>query len=168
MITKEYRELNEKLHQRNRNYGVGGKFWIQPVKQWARSHGCKSVLDYGAGKGVLSKGLKDTLDVRMYDPCIPDISESPDKADLVVCKDVMEHVEREYVDDVLDHIKELAEKSVILSIAIIKSNKKLPDGRNCHITIEKPDWWLEKIRSRWSIERLEMKDKAVDAYCVLF
>jgi hypothetical protein len=22
MITKEYRELNEKLHQRNRNYGI--------------------------------------------------------------------------------------------------------------------------------------------------
>jgi len=167
MISKEYKELNEKLHNRNRNYGVGGKFWIQPVKKWAKEHGCKSILDYGAGKGVLSEGLKDTLDVRSYDPCIPAISASPDNADLVVCKDVMEHVELEYVEDVLDHIKSLADKSALFSIATIKSNKNLPDGRNCHITLEKPDWWIEKIKTRWTIEKLEIKDKAVNAYCVL-
>ena len=164
LISETYRQLNQTLHTRNRNYGVGGQQWIKPVTQWALDHGCHSILDYGSGKGVLAEGLSVDFDVRRYDPCIPQIAKLPEPADLVVCKDVMEHVEREYVSTVLDHIQCLADVSVIFSIATIKSNKKLPDGRNCHITLEPRQWWLDQLRKRWRLERIEHKPKAIDAY----
>ncbi len=123
----------------------------------------KDVLDYGCGKGNLGEKLKKLgIEVMNYDPAIPEFSKDPTPADLVVCTDVMEHVEPEFVDEVLDHIKSLSRKAAYFVIAFTESKKFLPDGRNSHICIEPPEWWEEKLLKRFKVvEKSEMERGAM-------
>ena len=83
-----------------------------------------------------------------YDPAIPGKDAPPGPADLVVCTDVLEHVEPEHLDAVLDDLQRLAKKSLFLLIATRPASKALPDGRNAHLTIEPPKWWIPKLMER--------------------
>jgi hypothetical protein len=83
--------------------------------------------------------------VRNYDPGIPADSALPAPADLVVCTDVLEHIEPEHLDAVLAHIFRLAQRAVFLQIALFPAKKTLPDGRNAHLIVQPANWWLDKI-----------------------
>jgi len=154
-ISEAYREQNRQLHD-NPNYGISGAKWAGLVNDIYNSHSCNSVLDYGCGKETLGKALPHLM-VKGYDPCIPGLATAPASADLVVCGDVMEHVEEGCVDEVLDHLQVLANKAVLLVISTQKAAKTLPDGRNAHITIRPGDWWLEKIMQRWTVTLYQAK-----------
>jgi hypothetical protein len=71
---------------------------------------------------------------------------------MVVCTDVLEHIEPEHLDAVLRHVCSLAKKAVFLQIATRPAKKCLPDGRNAHLTVQSAEWWLAKIPARieWS------------------
>ena len=149
MITEEYREQNRQLHENPAN-GISGAKWAGLVKATYDEHGCTSALDYGCGKQTLGQALPHMM-IRGYDPCIEGLDEMPVPADLVICGDVMEHVEEGHVDAVLDHLQELAKKVVILVISTRLAKKTLPDGRNAHITIHDGNWWLYRMMKRWDI-----------------
>ena len=127
-----------------------------------------SVLDYGAGKGALGQLLQDydpALSIQNYDPAVPDYADLPARAALLICNDVLEHVEPEYLDAVLDHMTSLMGQVGFLVIALRKSNKRLPDGRNAHLIVADADWWLERLGKRWAVERLpSRRDKEL---CVI-
>jgi 2-polyprenyl-3-methyl-5-hydroxy-6-metoxy-1,4-benzoquinol methylase len=78
----------------------------------------------------------------------------PKPSDVVVCTDVLEHIEPEKLDAVLDHILRLTGYFAHLVISTRPANAVLPDGRNAHLIVETPDWWLEKILAnpRWQTE----------------
>jgi len=156
MITEEYREQNRELHA-NPNYGVSGAKWATLVGEIYVAHDCASVLDYGCGKQTLGQAAPHLM-IRGYDPCIEGLDDLPDPADLVVCGDVMEHVEEEHVDAVLDHIQTLARKVAMFVIATRPAKKTLPDGRNAHITLHDTNWWLDKLMQRWSITALQVTE----------
>ena len=70
----------------------------------------KSISDYGAGKKNLEKALKElglkNFDYFPYDPVFPDYGK-PKPADLVCCIDVLEHIEEEFLFNILDDLVEM-------------------------------------------------------------
>ncbi len=149
LISESYRELNETLHAVNPKYGVSGSRYADRVRIAADEIGAFSILDYGCGKGTLAQSLG--LPVHEYDPCVPGKDFEPNSADLVVCTDVLEHIEPELLDDVIHHIYRLTKKRLFFSVALTKAQKTLPDGRNAHLIIESADWWRKKLSEKFSI-----------------
>jgi 2-polyprenyl-3-methyl-5-hydroxy-6-metoxy-1,4-benzoquinol methylase len=168
LITESYRALNRELHDRGIGYGASGHRWATAVNGVMRAGGYTSLLDYGCGMGTLCKALPslwlDAYQLNEYDPAIPGKDAAPESADLVVCSDVLEHIERDCLDDVLDHLRDLTRKAAFLIIATVPAKKILSDGRNAHLLVEHPHWWLPKITARWDLHRFERDDKSFAAF----
>ncbi len=150
-ISEEYRELNRRMHLERPEYGVGGHKWAQAVRQLAKAIPATTILDYGAGKRTLEKALG--FGIANYDPAIEEISAPPEPADLVVCTDVLEHIEPERLEALLDDLRRLSLRAVLLSVATRAAKKHLPDGRNAHLIQEPMEWWMPKLWSRWRIQQ---------------
>jgi hypothetical protein len=121
------------------------------VRDLAKSLPATTILDYGAGKRTLERALG--FGIANYDPAIEEISAPPDPADLVVCTDVLEHIEPECLDAILDDLRRLTVRAVLLSVATRPAKKTLADGRNAHLIQEPTEWWLPKLWSRWKIQQ---------------
>ena len=121
-----------------------------------KAFGAESLLDYGCGKATLGEALKarssecSKLTLVNYDPAIEKFAQSPEPCDLVVCSDVLEHVEPECLNDVLADLRRLAKKAALLVISTRPSGKFLPDGRNAHLIIQPAAWWMPKLRKDWT------------------
>jgi len=72
---------------------------------------------------------------------------------MVVCIDVLEHIEPECIDSVLDHLKDLTERILFVTICMTSSSQWMDDGRNAHLIQEPKEWWLPKIEERFDIYR---------------
>lgn len=143
LITDYYREQNAALHAQGRFGGSGHKH-AAAIAAFAEKLGARTVLDYGCGQGKLKPALSG-YKVAEYDPAIPEKAAMPKPADLLVCTDVLEHVEPECLDDVLGHMRSLALHGMYLAIALrLDSKKTLPDGRNPHLLVRSEKWWSEK------------------------
>src|SRR5262245_55345835 len=94
LITPEYIEQNRLLHERVPEYGMSGQRWGRYVERLITEEKFVSVLDYGCGKGTLAKVLVG-YNVAEYDPAVPGKDGRPQPAELVVCTDVLEHIEPE-------------------------------------------------------------------------
>ena len=143
LITEEYRELNRKLHAGNKEYGVTSKYYANDILDMCNSINDQDVLDYGCGKAELSRFLP--FKIQNYDPCIEKFSNRPRPANVLVCIDVLEHVEPECLDDVLDDIHSLSKKVVFLTVSTEIAKKELPDGRNAHLIVQDYRKWLSKL-----------------------
>lgn len=145
-ISPAYLAQQRGLHLMPEGYGGKGKRWAPTVAWLARRLGAGSVLDYGCGQATLSGALA-TLGVhcRDYDPAVPGKDGRPSFADLVVCTDVLEHVEPEKLDAVLTHLRELARRGLFAVVSLRPSNKTLSDGRNAHLLIKPAAWWAARL-----------------------
>lgn len=152
LISAEYRELNYRLHRENLAYGIGGGRHADTVEKLAKSVGSQSVLDYGCGKGYLAKELN--FPIWEYDPAIPGKDESPRPSDIVVCTDVLEHIEPEKIDDVLYDIKRCLKKVGYLIINTGPAHKTLPDGRNTHLLQRDKQWWTERLQRYFTVGKV--------------
>jgi hypothetical protein len=160
LITDEYRELNKELHRTNEFYGMSGKRHTQAIVNMAAGIGSQDVLDYGCGKSTLAKNLP--FAIKQYDPAVTKYAELPEPADIVVCTDVLEHIEPECLDDVLTDLARLAKKGVYLTAATKPAQKKLSDGRNAHLIVEPGQWWLEKLMKYFTIRIFQkMEDECL-------
>lgn len=148
LITQAYVDEQKALHAMPKGYGGKGRKWADGVLDVAQHFGASSILDYGCGQGSLASVLRErSQGVRIdeYDPAIPGKDGRPSFADMVVCTDVIEHVEPECLEAVLQHIRSLARKVVFMVVATRPSGKTLSDGRNAHLIIETPEWWQQRI-----------------------
>lgn len=150
LISDEYRALNQSLHDSNAGYGANGHRWARLVRHLVAQHGLRDVLDYGCGKQTLKGALPD-ITVRGYDPAFAELAATPEPADLVVCGDVLEHVEPGHVDAVLDDLARCTKRLGFLVIATRPARKTLPDGRNAHLSQMPASRWLEKIVTRFDV-----------------
>jgi hypothetical protein len=64
---------------------------------------------------------------------------------MLVVTDVLEHIEPEYLDNVLTDLRRLMKKICYVVIRLGPSSKNLPDGRNCHVNQQSKDWWINKL-----------------------
>lgn len=152
-ISEQYREQNALAHQANDGYGARGYKHLKAVLRVAERLDATSALDYGCGQGTLGAHAKRMTDIPFasYDPAVPQFAADPEPADLVVCTDVMEHVEPAYLHNVLDHIMQLARKGVYFEIACREALRTLPDGRNAHILIQPPEFWFQAISQYFTV-----------------
>lgn len=152
-ITPANLEAQRLLHSSPKGYGGRGDKWASTVFNLCLDYNCGTVLDYGCGQGTLKIAVDDCPlggpEVYEYDPAIEgkDSIEKHKTFDLVVCTDVLEHVEPDRLAVVIDHIQSLADKLVFLVIATRPSNKFFQDGRNVHLIIEPAVWWKPRIEN---------------------
>jgi SAM-dependent methyltransferase len=148
-ISPAYLDMQKVLHAAPDGYGGKGKKWADTVEALLQHFDAHSVLDYGCGGGTLVATLKDRYltGVRLdeYDPARPGKDSLPAFADLVVCTDVLEHIEPEKLPAVLAHLHVLARQAVLFVIALDPANKTLTDGRNAHLILESREWWLDQL-----------------------
>jgi 2-polyprenyl-3-methyl-5-hydroxy-6-metoxy-1,4-benzoquinol methylase len=150
LITEEYRKQNEQLHD-NPEYGArnAGR-WVKPVTDLCREYESFDVLDYGCGKGNLSRSLTK-YPVKNYDPAMPEFATPPTPAEIVVCTDVMEHVEPECLAEVIDHLYKLTGRVLLVNIALRPARKTLPDGRNAHLNVQNLEYWINAFGALFNI-----------------
>jgi len=153
LISKEYRELQEKYHQDCENWGTSGANWGVDVLEFIQMTDAITVLDYGCGKNTLYENIKYDLEEDVnwtsYDPCIPEFSDKPEYADVVVCTDVLEHVEPDLIENVLDDIAKISYLGAFLVIFTHPASHKLPDGSNCHKICKGEGFWRPLLEDRF-------------------
>ena len=145
LISDEYRQLNAELHEKNDAYGNEYAYrWVKPLNDLTWEFETFDVLDYGCGKALLSK-LMTKMCLKNYDPSIPKYAATPEPADIVVCTDVMEHIEPDHLDAVIDDLKRVTKRALLLNISLQPALKMLADGRNAHLIVEDIDFWCTKF-----------------------
>ena len=149
LISAEYAALNAEHHQNDSTYGAfGGN--AEHLLIVANQLGTRDILDYGCGKGRLAKCMP--WPIKEYDPAIPGKDQRPEPADIVICRDVLEHVEPEYLNDVLADLARCLKRLGLFSIGTAPSWDVLSDGRNAHL-IQRPWlWWREQLAKYFHIE----------------
>ncbi len=157
VISEEQKALNKALHAQDQNFGsrkdAGGITGNLPkalLELHSPTKVCSSILDYGTGKGRLverlRKELPSTFKVSGYDPAVEDWDTKPDNpSDIVTCLDVLEHIEMDSIDAVLRDIYDLTGRFCYLVIDLQPAIKELADGRNAHILLAPPEWWVGRL-----------------------
>lgn len=159
LISDNYRSQLAEKHNTCENFGISGQRWAHDVMELANGLGAPgkvvTVLDYGCGRGTLREAIwaRGTAPFYLYeyDPAIEGKDHRPEPVDLVICTDVLEHIEPECLYAVLDDIRSLAKQLVFVTISTKPASKHLPDGRNAHLIVEPGNWWLPKIIERWRV-----------------
>jgi hypothetical protein len=147
--------MQQTLHE-NPNYGVASVQYAPLVAQLLQNFKETELLDYGAGKGRLGQTLAQILpgypvQIQHYDPAIPQWSKDPAPRPFVTCIDVLEHIEPDYLDNVLDHLQRLTQRIGFFTVHTGPAVKVLPDGRNAHLIQQPPAWWLPKFLDRFEL-----------------
>lgn len=159
----EYAAMQRQFHINRPDYGVSGQRYADHILDLAQRMKTRSILDYGCGKATLQKSLP--FPIQNYDPFVEEYSQRPQPADLVVCTDVMEHIEPEFVGFVLQDIRDLALQAVFFQIATRPASKVLPDGRNAHLIQEGGNWWLDRLLGHFTIRQFQDLGGGLIAIC---
>jgi hypothetical protein len=153
LISDEYKDLNTQLHEERDDYGRSSGRHAGAILNLCAQYDTQDILDYGCGKAELN--LYMPFAVKCYDPAISKYEGVPEPADIVVCTDVMEHIEPDCLDDVLDDLVRLTRKVCFMTIATRPAVKTLADGRNAHLIVESTAWWMLRITTRFEVIGLE-------------
>lgn len=153
LISPEYKRLNAKKHSDDANFGTRGTKHVAAIVSLLQGYGINNFLDYGCGKNELAESFpaEAKYTIQSYDPCIEKHSKRPEAADLLVCTDVLEHVEPEYLDNVLADIASLTKQYAYFNISTEPAMKTLADGRNAHLIVQPWQCWAEKLREHFTL-----------------
>lgn len=168
-FSPEYAALQKSLHGEG-EYGFSGKQYMptifHAISQLAKRRGAVHVLDYGCASGKTMQHVRENFwlppnvtDAK-YDPFVEEYSAEPEQADLVVCTDVLEHVEPECTKAVLDHLQKLTRVLCFMTISMRKAVKELSDGRNAHINLRSTEFWLKEIKKRFVTSEVKFSTDA--------
>lgn len=136
---------------------MSGQHYASRVDDLVKSYKAQSILDYGCGKRTLEAALRQKwfgtplAEIVNYDPAVEGCEHTRKPCDFVVCTDVLEHIEPEFLDNVLDDIDANMRVAGLLTVALIPAKKHLADGRNAHLIVRPYTWWLQKLWGRFSI-----------------
>ena len=143
------------LHNEREGYGNGynnNTLKLEHLNKFLQAYSSKIILDYGCGKGDLTKYLNSEIGPYKcygYDPAIDEFNnEHKDKDfDTIVCLDVLEHIPEDEVNALLNHIKSYDVKSLYFIVSTRYAKTLLPDGRNCHETVKSKEWWQNEFEN---------------------
>ena len=154
-----YIALNREFHARRRTFAGRSAFkYADRIKALVAAHGCRTMLDYGCGKGQqyvepvpgTDTPLRQYLGVsraQLYDPAVDRYATRPKGVfDLVICTDVLEHVPEEAVMWVIADLFGYASKAVFAAISTRPAKRKrLSTGENVHVTVKPAAWWTVRF-----------------------
>jgi len=153
-----YAATYEELHgvSKRRFSGFSIKPYVDEIAELVESHGTKRLLDYGSGKGYQYLGMRvherwGGILPYCYDPGVKQLRRKPEGLfDGIICTDVMEHIEKFDVTKTLEMIFRHAEAEAFAFFCIAcrpshRITKRLPDGRDVHVTVKPPAWWDKKL-----------------------
>jgi len=167
-LLEQYRRMHEEGEQHQKllpedTYpGKSLNEHVAPIKALIVRDGAKSLLDYGAGKGlqysrtdlILPDGSECPSIQRYwgidrlvcYDPGHLPFSKLPEgQFDGVICTDVLEHCDQADVQWIIEEMFGYSRRFVYANIACYPAQAILPNGENAHCTIKPPEWWQAKI-----------------------
>lgn len=153
LITPQYKSLQTEFHNERPDYGISSRKHIEPILGLSKQLSTRDILDYGCGKAMLQKGLP--FPIQNYDPCMSEYDRRPSPADLVVCTDVLEHIEPDCLRAVMDDLRALTKLVLFVDVACHAAKKILPDGRNAHLLIQPPNWWLSWLLPRFNLQSFQ-------------
>lgn len=150
MISPGYSELLREKHRTDSDWGSSGVKFFDRVNGIITDYSPDTILDYGCGKGALAKKIREARPgplpaIALYDPGIPEICDKKTSADMVICTDVLEHIEPELLENVIVDIGNLTKRIAYFVIFSGDCGHKLPDGRPCHLIQMPPAWWEAKL-----------------------
>jgi len=163
--TEEYGEMQRKMHERG-DYGINGSYNRDglslemscrlAISLYSSLRRPVTIMDYACGNGDLGEEIEGILKIAKvtnYDPFHPKWRDNkePGVADIVICADVLEHVEEQCVENTINFIADRCRYGAYFNIHLADAVKTLPDGRNAHITQRNSTWWLERLRPRFKI-----------------
>lgn len=113
--------------------------------------GTKALSGMGTFRHILVDFAGNSLDGELVDAGIPFVKadlrrDLPLKADYVYCTDVLEHIEPDYVDQVLTNIKAIAPKA-FFQISLVEDSMGALIGHPLHLSVHPYEWWLDKFQS---------------------
>lgn len=146
LLTDRYKNQISQME----DWGGNGWKWANAVIKLIVKYKIRTALDYGCGQGTLKKTVLERLGQRKfkyseYDPADSKKGKLPTPAELVTCTDVLEHIEPEYIDQVILNLLCLIQKVGFIVICTRSTVRTLPDGRCAHLIIQEADWWIKKI-----------------------
>lgn len=157
-ISESYLDQYKQIHKTDPQYGTSAYRLIDLIYHISHEYRCSDILDYGCGKGVVSDKIGG---VTNYDPAIERFSDLPKPHTMVICLDVLEHCEPEYLDNTLNDLRMLTGVVGFFVISTNKAMQILPDGRNAHLIVEPPCWWIEKVSEYFEIKDVQVLDYEV-------
>lgn len=140
------------LHKNNPNYG-NGVTHLKEIKYLIELHQPEVIIDYGCGKGNLTRKLCElypSLVIEGYDPAIPEYSKSfLSECDLLIANDVLEHFDPSTLSQELQKISSYNPSIIFLNISCRPAVHKLPNGLNCHTSLFHQDEWVMMLEKEW-------------------
>lgn len=167
----DYAAVYGELHENAKRFpGYTLTTYVEDIADLVKFANPQTLLDYGCGKGYqyLSRRLHERwggLLPHCYDIGVRQLQEKPTgKFDGVISTDMLEHIEKPdlpgIIDELIGYVNDRGDEYsfLFLSIACRPSKKNpLPGGRNAHVTIEHPDWWVALIEERLAAATLPAK-----------
>ena len=166
IIDPEYQAQLTTMHSQGRF--VNGAKAAKVVRPIIERYNPTSILDFGCGVGALVNSLQETypnMRVEGYDPGNAEHSRVPKRSfDVIVSADVFEHIEPKHLPATLQLISSKMTVAGWFRIACYPAKKQLPDGRNAHLIVEKPEWWREQLLANMNVnivsENISVFDKS--------
>ena len=170
LITQDYIEQLQKTHGEDRYWGGTGYKYAEKILSLAKQYKCFDALDYGSShhrnclKQHFHRHYPGELLIYEYDPGVPSKSALPDPADILICTDVLEHVEPELLDNVLRHMESCMLLCGFMVISTVPAKTILDDGRNAHLIVEDKDWWIEKVKTVFNVFKAGWNNSTVHIF----
>ena len=154
MFTDQYYKtlkLSQAFQKNSVNWaGYGSYQYVDQLRSIVQQHHCKTMLDYGCGKGLqylLGKNnfarLIGINQYAMHDPAYEKYSILPDgKWDLVVCFDVLPFIPESDIDTVVELMLSRCNKICVIGLQEIPTTKKSKKPFAC---VRSHEWWQEKL-----------------------
>ena len=145
-----------KFHAENKDNWCGEALaeYKHEIYKIIKDQKVRTILDYGCGKATFRKllfnnkqvpGSPTGIVIVGYDPAVPIYAKKMSMDyDLVLCVDVMEHIQEDKVEEVLEDLFSSG-RFVFLTITCYPARQILSNGKNAHYTVKDPSWWDEKL-----------------------
>lgn len=119
-----------------------------------------SLLDYGCGKGTFLREMSQSgrfRFVRGYDPAVPAFKSRPSQIyDLVICLDLLDQAEDEFVEPILEDVAQFAGRLALFDVITVQT------PRLAHLNPRSAATWKEIIGRHMSINQMIVRAATED------